>query len=160
MNEQENDFESLRRLLAFKRHENPPPGYFNRFSGQVIGRIHAGANHNGSKKLAGHAPWLLKLLQIFETKPAFAIAFASTLCLLLLMGIIFAGQPESTPQPLLQADSQPVAPFLSQADMTASANPNGNIASTNPVLNLQPVASLFGPQNPLAQQVNFKVPGN
>jgi len=78
MSENENDFEALRRLLALKRHEIPPPGYFEDFSGRVIGRIRAG---EGVRQL----PWLLRLLQAFETKPAYPVAFASGLCTLLLL---------------------------------------------------------------------------
>jgi hypothetical protein len=166
MNENENNFESLRQLLALKRREIPPHGYFDNFSSQIIARIRSGVDEKparASKQLSSEASWLLKLLRIFEAKPAFAVGFASTLCLLLLLGTIFAGQPESAPQPLLQTSAQPTTPFvasLSPADLTPSANQTGIIASTNPMFELQPVASLFGDQNPLAQQVSFNVPGN
>src|SRR5579862_3575660 len=81
MSENENDFEALRRLLALKRHEVPPPGYFEDFSSRVIGRIRAG-------ETARELPWLLRLLQAFEAKPAYPVAFASALCTLLLFGIV------------------------------------------------------------------------
>ena len=42
MSENETNFESLRQLLAQKRHEMPPSGHFNSFSGQIIARIRAG----------------------------------------------------------------------------------------------------------------------
>ncbi|HSY10213.1 MAG TPA: hypothetical protein VK840_04785 [Candidatus Dormibacteraeota bacterium] len=158
MNENENNFESLRRLLALKRHEIPPPGYFNNFSGAVISRIRAGETSESV------GDWFSKLLQVFEFKPAFAGAFASALFLLLVFGIIFAEQPDSAPQPLLQAMTQNNGSVPQLASVSSIALPQtdqtGIIASTNPVLNLQPIASLFGQQNPFAQQVSFSPSGN
>jgi len=81
MNENENNFESLRRLLAHKRHETPPPGYFNSFSGQIIARIRAGEARAARTDSSSEISWFLKLLQAFELKPAFAGAFASALSL-------------------------------------------------------------------------------
>ena len=85
MSENENDFEALRRLLALKRHEIPPPGYFENFSSQVIGRIRAAES-------VEQLPFLLKFLQWFENRPAYPVAFASSLCCLLLFGIVTVQQ--------------------------------------------------------------------
>jgi hypothetical protein len=158
MNENENNFDALRRLLKLKRHETPPPGYFNRFSGQVIARIRTGE----ARKSSSETSWFVKLLQAFEFKPAFAGAFASALCLVLVFGIVYAERPDSSPQPFLPNSGQPSGSF---AAMTPSALPQptdsiGMIASNNPAGSLQPVASLFGQQNPFAQQVSFTTSGN
>jgi hypothetical protein len=168
MSESENNFEMLRRLLALKRHEIPPPGYFNHFSGEVIGRIRAGeasAPASISEQLFAEAPWLMRLLQVFVFKPAFAGAFASMLFLLLVFGIIFADRPDSAPQPLLQAVAQndggnPQLAVVSPMTLPDTTVHTGIIASTNPVLSLQPVASLFGQQNPLVMPVDFSASGN
>jgi hypothetical protein len=158
MNESENNFEALRRLLALKRHEIPPPGYFNNFSGQVISRIRAGA----AKSLSLEAPWLFKLFQAFSAKPAFASAFASALCLLLVFGIVFAERPDySAPQPLLAqaAENSPLA-AVSQAALPSDQTMFASSISNNSMSSLQPVASLFGSRNPFAQQVSFSIPGS
>jgi hypothetical protein len=164
MNQSENNFESLRRLLALKRHEIPPPGYFNDFSSQVVSRIRAGeadAPREMADQLFAEAPWLLRFLQVFEAKPAFVGAFACALCLLLLFGIVYAGRPETTPkETLLAVVTQSAVPL---ADVTApviapSPGQAGLMVSTNPVLSLEPVASPFTQQNPLAQPVNFSLP--
>ena len=163
MNEHENNFESLRRLLVLKRHETPPPGYFNYFSRQVLQRIRAGdtgKSANWLNELFGQALWLEKLLQAFDVKPVFASAFAGALCLLLFLGIIYAERPEITSQPLLQATTAASLAAVSPVSLSQSADQTGIVSSTDPVLSLQPVASLFGQQNSLAQPVSFSLPGN
>jgi hypothetical protein len=165
MNENENNFDALRRLLKFKRQETPPPGYFNGFSGQVIARIRAGESRASRGAASGYfseAPWLLKLLQAFEFKPAFAGAFASALCLLLVFGIVYAGRPDSSPQPILQNSEQSSGLFaaVTPAALPPAADSIGMIASNNAANSLQPVASLFGSQSAFAQPVSFSPSGN
>ncbi len=168
MNENEN-FESLRRrLLAFKNRETPPPGYFNDFSRHVVTRIRAGESRelaSAAEQLLAEAPWVVKFLQIFDAKPAFAGAFAFALCMVLVFGIVFAERPDySAPQPLLTQASESSAPLSPVSPTAGLAQTSGQIMlasdSTNPVTSLQPVASLFGQQNPFAQQVSFALPGN
>jgi hypothetical protein len=158
MNENENNFESLRRLFAFKKRETPPPGYFNDFSAQVVARIRAGETKESS------VAWFSKLLQAFEFKPAFAGSFAGALCLLLVFGIVYAERPDAAPQPLLTSSTQVSSPLAmaSPTDFIPPAGSSGLIASNNSVLNLGSVASLFNQpnQNQLGQQVSFTVPGN
>jgi len=168
MNQSENNFESLRRLLALKRHEIPPPGYFDDFPSQVLSRIRAGeADVPGAiaDRLFAEAPWLLNFFRVFEAKPAFVGAFACTLCLLLLFGIIYAGRPDAMPKTaLLAAMTQSAVPLADATApvLTPSPGQTGLMISTNPVLSLEPVALPFGQQNPLAQpvSVSFPIPSN
>jgi hypothetical protein len=166
MNESENNFESLRRLLALKRHEIPPPGYFNRFSGQVMARIRAGespAQEEGAGRLFAEPSWLFKFLQLFEAKPAFVGAFASSLCLLLLFGIVYAERPDAASKIALLAALTPPATSLTVATSPTflpSSERQGLMVSTNPVLSLEPVVTLFEKQNPVAQPVSFSLPSN
>jgi hypothetical protein len=169
MNENENNFEPLRRLLVFKNRETPPPGYFNNFSAQVVARIRAGedgAPSRASKRLFSEAPWMMKFLQIFQAKPAFAGAFAMALCLVLVFGIVSAERPEaSAPQPFLQTAETASMPLadISPAALVAQ-QPSGQTIlaadGANPMTSLQPVASLFGQQDTFAQQASFMIPGN
>jgi hypothetical protein len=117
-----------------------------------------------SERFFAETPWLIKWVQAFEFKPAFAGVFASGLVVLLVAGIIFAERPDSSSQPLLQAMTQNNGCAPQLADVSSVALPQtdqtGIIATTNPVLNLQPIASLFGEQNSYAQQVSFSPSGN
>jgi hypothetical protein len=165
-NDNGNNFEPLRRLLALKRHEIPPPGYFNSFSGQVVSRIRSDAAKKSTgvfKDLSLEESWLFKLLQAFSAKPAFASSFASALCLLLVFGIVFAERPDySAPQPLLAQATETSVPLAdaSQATLPSDQTMFASDISSNSLSSLQPVASPFGSQNPFAQQVSFSIPGN
>ena len=163
MSENENNFESLRRLLVLKRYETPPPGYFNSFSDQVLKRIQAGGpgvSAGWAEDLFGSAPWVERLLNLFDVKPVFAGALAVGLCLVLFVGIIYAERPViTTTAALPTAPSVTSLASVSPTTLSQPVEQTGIMSSTNPVLSLQPVESNFGQQNPFAQPVNFIIPG-
>ena len=109
MNPDSENFNAVRRLLALKRHEQPPPGYFNNFSSQVISRIKAGegAEHASSiGRLFAKAGWWQHLVAVLEAKPAFAGAFGAAVCALLISGIVYS---ENGPTPVSAALMEPEA---------------------------------------------------
>ncbi|HWI56566.1 MAG TPA: hypothetical protein VNZ22_05030 [Bacillota bacterium] len=99
MNPEQENFEPLRRLLALKRYEQPPPGYFDGFSRQVIARIQAGATveeENFLERWIAEAAWLRRVWSAFETKPILAGAFGVAVCGLLISGVVYSERTEST----------------------------------------------------------------
>ena len=167
MNEQEQNFDSLKKLLQLKQHEVPPPGYFNNFSGEVISRIRAGdasSAENFTDRLEASAPWLANFLRIFETKPGVVGAFATSLCLLLVLTVVFAERSEQAAKDMLAISPEPAGvpanslasaatPLLANTDTTG-----GIVASTNPVTSLQPTPTMFGQPGYASlfnQQVSF-----
>ncbi len=108
MNPEQEEFVELRRLLALKRHEQPPPGYFDRFSGQVIARIRVGERLQ-EESVLGRVPWLGRLWTALETKPVFAGAFGVAVCGLLVSGIIYTERAEPLETVGLPGLEQPAA---------------------------------------------------
>lgn len=166
MNENQQNFDELKRLLKLKQHEIPPPGYFHRFSDQVVSRIRAGeagGSHTAIERLEVTAPWLVNLFRVFETKPGIVGGFAVSLCLLLVLGVVFAEYSEPSAQPSMAiADPVPQQSANTLASLAAPAGApahvsGGIVASTNPVLSLQPVTTLFGQSgsSPLFQTAGF-----
>ncbi|MDR3456324.1 MAG: hypothetical protein P4N60_02670 [Verrucomicrobiae bacterium] len=153
MNENENNFKDLKNLLKLKRHEVPPPGFFNHFSDGVIARIREGEDGRAgsfAERLNDSAPWLVRFLRVFEAKPGVIGGFATSLCLMLLFGVVLAERSESGPQNFMtasstssQADPAVSSPALASATPPDFTVADGGIAiSTN--ASLQPVASVFG----------------
>jgi hypothetical protein len=172
MSESEHNFQDLKRLLKLKRHEIPPPGYFNNFSSQVISRIRAGeAEQAGSYsvKMKDQSPWLHTLLHLFDARPGLIGGLATSACLLVVFGIVLGQHSDSneamsasaqTPQ--IFASSTPAPATTTAAPLSDPIASSGITLSTNPVTSLQPVATLFGqPANAtLFQPAGFSTSGN
>jgi hypothetical protein len=93
-------FGQVRRLLKLKRHEQPPPGYFQNFPDQVISRIRAGehaADPNVLQLLFMELPWLQRLWTGLETKPVLTGLIGAAACVLLFIGLMLPGRQELRP---------------------------------------------------------------
>ena len=93
MNENTEEFEALRKLLAIKRHETPPPGYFGSFSARVCDRIEA----EMAKETA--MPWWNRWFPALNSARvmagANALTFAGLALVGLSLGIVLWSDPES-----------------------------------------------------------------
>jgi hypothetical protein len=112
MNPEQEEFQQLRRLLALKRYEQPPQGYFDDFSEQVIIRIRAGERIDRFslwESLSWEAPWLQRLWAALETRPVLAGGFGVAVCGLLLAGMLYSEPRESallpTPNPVTESEA-------------------------------------------------------
>jgi len=93
------EFDQVRRLLALKRHELPPPGYFHRFPGQVIARIRSGERAQDLGVLGhwfGDASWLARLWGRLESQPILAAAVGAASCAFLLAGVVLSTENAET----------------------------------------------------------------
>lgn len=122
----ENDCEALRRLMALKRHEQPPPRYFNDFSSRVIARIEAG--ERGEEDVG----WWQRFWGFLEAKPAFSGAFGAAVCAVLISGMLTAGDGQGTPALANEPHNPPFVPGLvahnDQEHLPAVSSTNGSDA--------------------------------
>ncbi len=88
MNDERENFDTLRRLLKVKRYEQPPPRYFNEFSGQVLARISAG-EQGGNTNVLNVNSWLETLMNRFGARPVVPAALGGAICALLMAGVVF-----------------------------------------------------------------------
>src|SRR5436305_10875084 len=82
--ESNNDFDQLRKLLALKRYELPPPRYFNEFSSSVIARLSQPAREELS--------WWQRLGFNFDLRPALMCGVGVVVCGMLSFGLVGAMQ--------------------------------------------------------------------
>ena len=127
-----NEFESLQQLLALKRHEEPPPGYFDRLPGEVLARIAHAAAHP--------EPVWRRWLAAWELSPALATSYAAVAVALVLGGVWWAKQ-----------SGTPSGPRLVTAPVPSAASPTNTIIASNSA-----PPGLFNPPSLQVQPVEFK----
>jgi hypothetical protein len=170
MSQESQDFESLRRLLALKRHEQPPPGYFHNFSSEVIARIKAGegAHENVLERMFWEAPWLQRLWTALETKPIMAGAFGTAVCALLVAGVFYSEKPDG--QPLVSSfATEPAISHVEVANIGLPSDPSLGDFTRFPSQGTlgdsmtppSPAADLFGQlPKPYAPPASFSFPAS
>ncbi len=111
--------DGLEKLLRLKRHEQPPPRYFDEFSGRVLGRI-----ERGEARLS----WWERFG--FDLRPALAAGAGLVACGLIIYGVATtdgeAGAADAGTPLGLAVNTAPSAPLLTDAERAVAAN------STNP----------------------------
>jgi hypothetical protein len=142
MSPEPDNFEPLSRLLTLKRHEQPPPGYFDGFSRQVIIRLRAGDRGDqarlATRELA-EVPWLQRFWTLCTTNPALAGAFGVAVCSLLVAGVAYSNNSEGSA-------SQDVGQALASGtefNLQLANQSSGFVSSTNGFMPDQARPSLF-----------------
>ncbi|MGI8966576.1 MAG: hypothetical protein ACR2H1_10880, partial [Limisphaerales bacterium] len=140
MNESEN-FASLIKLLALKRCEQPPPGYFNGLSRQVWTRLERGETEKNSL-------WT-RFFSQRGMNPAVAYSFGFLACATLIFGIGYALQTEpktALSRPMAEDSWRLTTPgrtLAAEKPLQFSPDSSNLLSSTNPVLNAEPLPSFF-----------------
>jgi len=141
------NFEALRKLLAVKKHEAPPPGYFDHLASDIRSRLANGEHRQSDwwREMGEEASWLQRLWASLAERPAFAGAFGMMVCGLVLGGFYFSQKPEVENATATLAESFKMqAP--SSAPLQVGQVPNPQVlasSSTNPVMAVPTGASVF-----------------
>lgn len=153
MNPDSENFESLRQLLALKRHEIPPPGYFNRFSRDVIARIKAG---DDGGVIGYESSWWQRLVSMFDLKPVFAGAFGTAVCAFLVSGLISSEPPSAVGRVTTNPDNGSLAGIPN--DGSAALATQVSSTSSNSIAAGGSLFDQFSPQAPLASDRFYLTP--
>jgi len=153
MNPNTENFDQLRKLLALKRYELPPPRYFNEFSGRIMARL-AEPEHQP-------LTWLQRLGFDFDLTPAAMCGLGVVVCGLLSFGIIGAMQLSEPDAGAVPANSFVVAPTAPPGMMGIAPVPASvDTATIGGVLLARQASSPFSQFGMAATPVSFGTFGN
>ena len=148
------DFEQLRRLLALKRYEQPPPGYFHGFSREVIVRIKAGelGEPEGSGWSFAVGSLFQRVWATLDARPVLAGAFGVAVCGFFVVGALLSDSTTADSTPLPVPPNNHLAAISSPWD----TEPKAEFSSFVPQPSYQPPAgSLF---SEIQQQQTKRIP--
>lgn len=156
MNSNPEDFEALRKLLALKRHEIPPPGYMRELPGKIRNRLDRGEGQlNLWERISG----------VFALRPSLAYAFGLTMCGALGVSTVYMARLEMTQTAdsshgLVLRRAVPVEAMANDMDSSAPTIHVANwLRNTNPALETVPQMSLFGNPGPVVRTVSYQEAG-
>ena len=140
MNSDPREFEALRRIMALKRHEQPPPGYLGQLPGRIRARIERGEGQlNVWDRLSAN----------FSLRPTLAYAFGLTVCGALGLSAISMVREEmaraADPSPgVIVKGPAPAGQFAVQFKPEPPTLHVANwLGNTNPTADTEPQLSLF-----------------
>lgn len=141
MSQDSENFDKLRVLLTVKRHEQPPPGYFDRFSRDVMARIKMGESGGA---IGYESSWFHRFLSMFDVKPVFAGAFGTAACAILISGVLSSEQTPAVGSGITPGSATPAMAAVVPVSQNASA-----VVGPFDTVSNSPTGSLFDQFSPL-----------
>lgn len=152
MNPESENFEALRRLMSLKRHEQPPPGYFNRLPGTILARIECGD---------GQLSIWEKMYAVFAVRPTVAYALGVAACGAVAFNVAYWARTQSTAMTSpagIAWQARSASPYA-EMDVSEPLHVANWLKNTNPAAAPQDLPSLFAPVGrPTIQAAYY--PGN
>ncbi len=152
MNSDQENFEALRKLLALKKYEQPPPRYFSELSTRILNRI---------EREPQTIPFWERFFPNIGLNPALAYSFGLLACGTLVFGLGYSlkTEPEQTVAHPFGDENRSIASSMPAAQdapgLSLSNYQVNQLASTNPVMGTEPLPSLFDGLNLRVTPVNY-----
>jgi hypothetical protein len=141
MNADPENFDALLKLIALKRHEQPPPGYFDRLPGKILARLEANEEKTG---------FWSRVISNIVLKPAFAYSLGLAFCGTFAAGIFYTlqmqmpAQTASEPMPTQAWElATPSTDLASQQTLSGAPHVFGYSGFDNTNASYESLPSLF-----------------
>jgi hypothetical protein len=139
MNQERQQTEKIVRIIALKRFEQPPPGYFHLLPDRIMNRIEKGE---------GKSNFWENFVAAFSIRPALVYAFGLSVCGAVTAGIFYSPKSETMASATgsmpdsLWAISQPAALADGDSDAPRDLHLANWLGSTRPIMPAE-TASMF-----------------